>query len=132
MEKCSKVIDIYMLLCLFIGIVTTGCKDDVSKKCYKVQMITRYCSDRNTVLVYIDKPNEFATTIEGASEKKARYTAAITDFPEELIVNDTTVFIHFKYDIERERSYWKDKICTSLFSPVKILVFESLSTERCE
>ena len=128
MEKKRN--DMFFKLLLFIGVIMIGCTSDVNKKCFKVRIGILYCDAPNTVLVLFDKPNKFTTKQVNNIENTTEYIAAITDFPQGLIVKDSTIYVQFHYDEERENEFNKNP-CPMLFGPAKILTFDGVSTESC-
>jgi hypothetical protein len=111
-----------------------GCTTDSVESasgCYKVRLISRYCSPPSySVLVHFDKPNSFTTTEYDQDGKPSRYIAAISNFPEELFKKDSAVYIKFHYDETKDKEFHQYP-CTANMGPAKYLMLDEISSESC-
>jgi hypothetical protein len=105
-----------------------SCNADITKKCFKAKMITPHC-EKNSVLIEFAKPNDFSTRQE-VSDGGTRYYGVLVDFPMSSYKRDSTIYVKFHYDKDREEKVG-NRACPQNLSFARVFVFDGMGMEFC-
>jgi hypothetical protein len=77
------------------------------------------------------EPTELATAQKYQITDSTTYLAAVLDLPDSVQKNGAVFYMKFHFDQDAENKY-QPNICQAIFSPVKILVCDGVSSQSCQ
>ncbi|MEO6287043.1 MAG: hypothetical protein ABIN80_06240 [Dyadobacter sp.] len=125
------------LLVFLLSVAALSCTDEAVDNadhadCVRAKFIANYCvSDKPLHLIQFLEPTDLATAQKSQTSDSTFYLAAVLDLPDSVQKIGAVFYMKFHFDQDAENKY-RPKICQAVFSPVKILVCDSVSSQFCQ